>query len=103
MDDRGGVVNDLALVDVALSRERFVAARAIWEPEHLAELFLTRAEPGDTPHPDFALETSWQDWIEISMRGQNPLRAIARRRLRPRGSLRGFRAFATAFTPRRIA
>ena len=59
-------------------------------------------EPGDTPHPDFALETSWQDWIEISIRGQNPLRAIARRRLRPRGSLRGFRAFVSAFTPRRL-
>lgn len=39
-------VDDIALVDVALSRERFVSARAIWEPAHLAHLFLTRAEPG---------------------------------------------------------
>ena len=74
------------------------------DPWHIVvENGSTRAEPGDTPHPDFALETSWQDWIEISIRGQNPLRAIASRRLRPRGSLRGFRAFTTAFTPRRIA
>jgi predicted polyphosphate/ATP-dependent NAD kinase len=46
IDDRGRSVEDLALVDLAISRERFVAARAIWEPDQLAELFLTRAEPG---------------------------------------------------------
>ncbi len=39
-------INDIALVDLAISRERFVAARAIWEPGHLSDLFLTRAEPG---------------------------------------------------------
>jgi hypothetical protein len=44
--DRDRRIEDLALVDLAVSRERFVAARAIWEPDHLAELFLTRAEPG---------------------------------------------------------
>jgi ATP-NAD kinase N-terminal domain len=36
---------DLALVDVALSRERFVGARAIWDLDTLYEVFLTRAEP----------------------------------------------------------
>lgn len=46
VEDRGRSVDDLALVDLAISRERFVAARAIWEPDQLAELFLTRAEPG---------------------------------------------------------
>jgi predicted polyphosphate/ATP-dependent NAD kinase len=46
VEDRGRRVDDLALVDMAISRERFVAARAIWEPDQLAELFLTRAEPG---------------------------------------------------------
>lgn len=46
VDQRGERHEDLALVDVALTRERFVAARAIWEPDNLAELFLTRAEPG---------------------------------------------------------
>ncbi|MFQ6026037.1 MAG: NAD(+)/NADH kinase [Dehalococcoidia bacterium] len=36
---------DLALVDVAISRERFVATRAIWDLSTLYEVFLTRAEP----------------------------------------------------------
>jgi predicted polyphosphate/ATP-dependent NAD kinase len=38
--------HDSALVDLAISRERFVAARALWDPSSLAELFLARAEPG---------------------------------------------------------
>jgi putative sterol carrier protein/1,2-phenylacetyl-CoA epoxidase catalytic subunit len=62
----------------------------------------TRAEPGDAPDPDLTLETDWAQWIEISMRGENPLRALARRRLRPRGSVRGFRAFTKAFAPRDV-
>ncbi len=40
-----GAYRDLALVDVALSRERFVASRAIWDLDTLYEVFLTRAEP----------------------------------------------------------
>ncbi|MDA0734526.1 MAG: NAD(+)/NADH kinase [Chloroflexi bacterium] len=40
-----GEYQDLALVDVALSRERFVASRAIWDLSTLYEVFLTRAEP----------------------------------------------------------
>ena len=40
-----GEYRDMALVDVALSRERFVAARAIWDTGTLHEVFLTRAEP----------------------------------------------------------
>ncbi len=40
-----GEYRDLALVDVALSRERFVATRAIWDLDTLYEVFLTRAEP----------------------------------------------------------
>jgi hypothetical protein len=40
-----GEYRDTALVDVALSRERFVAARAIWDTATLYEVFLTRAEP----------------------------------------------------------
>ena len=39
-DDR-----DIALVDVALSKERFVATRAIWDMNTIYEVFLTRAEP----------------------------------------------------------
>jgi hypothetical protein len=40
-----GEYEDMALVDVALSRERFVATRAIWDMTTIFEVFLTRAEP----------------------------------------------------------
>jgi putative sterol carrier protein len=46
----------------------------------------TRAQPGDAPSPDVTFETSWQDWLDLSLRGAAPLRAIATRRLRPHGS-----------------
>ncbi len=40
-----GEYRDMALVDVALSKERFVATRAIWDIDTIYEVFLTRAEP----------------------------------------------------------
>jgi len=40
-----GELRDIALIDVALSKERFVASKAIWDIETLFEVFLTRAEP----------------------------------------------------------
>jgi len=40
-----GERSDLALVDVVLSTERFVGARALWRTEHLRELFVTFADP----------------------------------------------------------
>ncbi len=40
-----GEYRDMALVDLALSRERYVATRAIWDLSTLYEVFLTRAEP----------------------------------------------------------
>ena len=40
-----GEDRDIALVDVALSKERFVATRAIWDINTIYEVFLTRAEP----------------------------------------------------------
>ena len=40
-----GEFRDLALVDVAISRERYVATRAIWDLDTVHEVFLTRAEP----------------------------------------------------------
>ena len=40
-----GEFRDMALVDIALSRERFVATRAIWDINSVYEVFLTRAEP----------------------------------------------------------
>ncbi|MEK6250885.1 MAG: ribonucleotide-diphosphate reductase subunit beta [Actinomycetota bacterium] len=73
------------------------------DPWHIVvENGSTRVEPGDAQRPDFTIETSWQQWIEVSTRGQNPFPALLRRRLRPRGSLRGFRAFTSVFAPRRV-
>jgi predicted polyphosphate/ATP-dependent NAD kinase len=40
-----GQLRDLALVDVAVSKERFVGARAIWDVDTLHEIYLSRAEP----------------------------------------------------------
>ncbi|MCH7738407.1 MAG: NAD(+)/NADH kinase [Chloroflexi bacterium] len=40
-----GELRDLALIDVALSKERFIATKAIWDIDTLFEVFLTRAEP----------------------------------------------------------
>ena len=40
-----GELEDIALVDVAISKERFVGARAIWDIETVDELYLARAEP----------------------------------------------------------
>ena len=46
LDVAVGPVTDAALIDVAVARDRFVGARALWDPAALVELFLTRAEPG---------------------------------------------------------
>ena len=40
-----GELRDIALVDVAISKERFVGARAIWDMNTVDELYLARAEP----------------------------------------------------------
>lgn len=40
-----GELRDVALVDLAVSTERFVGARAIWDMSTVRELFLTRADP----------------------------------------------------------
>ena len=39
------VDQELALVDVAVTRERFVGARALWRPQDVSELFVTFANP----------------------------------------------------------
>jgi hypothetical protein len=39
---------ELALVDVALTTERFVGARALWHPEALREVVVTMADPAAT-------------------------------------------------------
>lgn len=41
-----GALADIALVDVAISRQSFIGTRAIWDPSTVHELVLARAEPG---------------------------------------------------------
>jgi predicted polyphosphate/ATP-dependent NAD kinase len=41
-----GAPGDIALVDVAVARERFVGARALWRAAEVGELFVTFANPG---------------------------------------------------------
>jgi hypothetical protein len=43
--DVDGEPTDLALIDAVLSRERFVGAKALLSPDHLAAALLTRADP----------------------------------------------------------
>jgi predicted polyphosphate/ATP-dependent NAD kinase len=43
---RAGAAPDIALVDVAVYDERFVAARALWDPTRILEVVLARVEPG---------------------------------------------------------
>lgn len=42
---KDGVWADMALVDVVVARPGFVGSRALWEVEHIREVFLARAEP----------------------------------------------------------
>jgi hypothetical protein len=46
--------------------------------------------------------TTWPQWIEISMRGENPAKAVLRRKLRPRGSLRQLRRLGEIWEPRQV-
>ncbi len=36
---------DIALIDLAISKQNFVGSKAIWDPEMLEELFLTKSSP----------------------------------------------------------
>ncbi len=62
----------------------------------------TRVEPGTLESADVTFDTSWEEWIEISMRGKNPIRSILGRRLRPRGSPGDLRRFGRVFHPRSV-
>lgn len=42
---RNGVIEDVALVDVAVCDYQFIGARALWEVHRLKELFLTQGQP----------------------------------------------------------
>jgi predicted polyphosphate/ATP-dependent NAD kinase len=44
---RDGALQDIALVDVAVSAQQFVGARALWDVSGIQELFLTQGTPGN--------------------------------------------------------
>ncbi len=61
------------------------------EPWHLrVDNGSTSAERGMAAGADLTLETSWSDWIDVSMRGESALKATVLRKLRPRGGVRQF-------------
>ena len=48
----------------------------------------TRAEPGEAPSPNVTFETTWADWVNATKPGQSPMKAMVRRKIRPRGKVR---------------
>jgi hypothetical protein len=60
----------------------------------------TRAERGTAADPDVTLRTSWADWVDVATRGHDARRAMLRRRIRPRGSLRQLARLPKIFPPR---
>ncbi|MCG0276194.1 MAG: NAD(+)/NADH kinase [Thermosediminibacteraceae bacterium] len=42
---KGRELIDIALIDAVVSRENFIGAKAIWEPESITDIFVTRAHP----------------------------------------------------------
>ncbi len=60
----------------------------------------TTALPGLAGDADLTIDSSWGDWIGISTKGEDPRRALLRRRVRPRGSLRNLRKLQRVFPPR---
>src|SRR5436190_5999901 len=41
----------------------------------------SQAVRGEAPKPDLTLESSWREWIDVSIHGGDPRRAMLRRRL----------------------
>jgi ribonucleotide reductase beta subunit family protein with ferritin-like domain/putative sterol carrier protein len=60
----------------------------------------TSAAPGEAPDADLTFETDWKEWIDISMHGKSPARAVLGRKLRPKGSPLALRRFSKAFSAR---
>jgi ribonucleotide reductase small subunit/alkyl sulfatase-like protein len=59
------------------------------DPWHLSiDNGSTRVAPGEAPKADVTLDSSWEDFVAISSHGQDPRRAILRRKVRPHGSPR---------------
>jgi hypothetical protein len=61
----------------------------------------TAAEPGTVADPDVVIETTWEDWLNVSAKSvDDPRRLLLRRRIRPKGSLRNLLRLTRVFPPR---
>lgn len=60
----------------------------------------TAAHPGLADKADVTFDSSWRTWIELSMQGEEPRRAILKRRLRAHGSPRKLLKMKKVFPPR---
>lgn len=81
---RNGVLEDVALVDVAVCDYQFIGARALWEVQRLKELFLTQGQPtnigmasiGGMIHPIHAQDDGGLH-VQLSEQGRSITAAIA--------------------------
>ena len=62
----------------------------------------TRAVRGVAEKADVTLATTWPEWVRISMHGGDFRRAVLRRRLRPRGSIRKLMRLQRVWQPREL-
>ena len=60
----------------------------------------TSSGRGLADKPDITLRTTWADWVDVSVRGQDARRAMLRRKIKPRGSLRQLARMPKIFPPR---
>lgn len=73
------------------------------EPWHVSvDNGSTRAERGLAEKADVTLNTTWADWINISMHGADFRKAVLRRRMRPRGSVRQLLRLQKIWQPREL-
>src|SRR3954451_10896768 len=66
---------DLALVDLAVSRERFIGARALWRADSITELFVTHARPSAVGLSSIAgMLAPGADGVHVRLGGEPSLR-----------------------------
>lgn len=89
---RYGGQEELALVDVCVTRLEHLGARAVWDPASIAELYVTFAEPGliglssiAAMHSPVGREEPRGGWVHCAPTGQAVLAPIAPGLVRPVG------------------
>jgi hypothetical protein len=60
----------------------------------------TSAEPGLADDADVTLRTDWGTWVDVAIRGEDARKAMLRRKIKPRGSLRQLARMQKIFPPR---